>query len=101
MNNKKSPIDRLYIGLIAGLLLPFIVFYLYYKIRHFNDIDFGFYLSMVHKYGLLFKVMSLCVLADLPLFYLFIQLKYWRTSRGIVMACFIYALTVAGYRLFT
>jgi hypothetical protein len=99
--NKTSPFDRLYIGLLAGLLFPMIVFYLYFKIRHWNDVEFSYYLSMIHKYGLLFKVMSLCVLSDLPLFYAFIQFKFWRTSRGIVMACFIYALFVAGYRLFT
>jgi hypothetical protein len=99
--NKTSFFDKIYIGLIAGILLPLIVFYLYFKIRHYNDVEFSFYLSMLHKYGLLFKIMSLCVLADLPLFYAFIQFKFWQTSKGIVMACFIYALTVAGYRLFT
>jgi hypothetical protein len=98
---KSSPFDRLYIGLIAGLLVPLIVFYLYFTVRHHNEIAFGYYLSMLHKYGLLFKVMSLCVLADLPLFFAFIQFKFWRTSRGILMACFLFALFVAGYTLFT
>jgi len=99
--NKTSRFDRLYIGLIAGLLLPLIVFYIYFKVRHQNEIEFGYYLSMLHKYGLFFKVISLCVLADLPLFFAFIQFKFWRTSRGILMACFIFALFVAGYKLFT
>jgi len=99
--NKTPWFDRLYIGLLSGLVLPMIAFYLYFIIRHGNNVEFDYYLSMLHKYGLLFKVMSLCVLVDLPLFYAFIQFKHWRTSRGIVMACFIYALSVAGYKLFS
>jgi len=50
---------------------------------------------------LLFKVVSLCVLVNLPVFYGFIQLKFWQTSKGIVMACFLFAFAVAGYQLFT
>jgi len=54
----------------------------------------------MHEYRLLFKVMSLCVLTDLPLFYLFLQVKWMRAARGVVMACFAFAFMVLGYRIF-
>ena len=92
--------DKIYIGLLSGIVLPLVVFYIYFALRH-GDVDFSFYITMLHRYGLLFKVMSLCVLADLPLFYIFIQLKFWRSARGVVMACFLFAFIVAGYKIFT
>jgi hypothetical protein len=97
----KINFNKLYIGLILGIVVPMILFVAYFFYRHHDsDLTLFNYIAAIHKYGLLFKVMSLCVLADLPLFYIFIRIKYWNTARGVVMACFIFALAVAGYKLF-
>jgi hypothetical protein len=96
---KKTPaIDKTYIGLTLGMIVPLIVFFLYFLFRH-GEVEFLTYLGFLHKYGLLFRVISLCVLVDLPLFYFFIQFKYWRGARGVVMSCFFYAFAVAGYTI--
>jgi hypothetical protein len=97
---KTAVFDKIYIGLILGMIVPLIVFFLYFLFRH-GDVEFLKYLGFLHRYGLLFKVISLCVLVDLPLFYIFIQFKYWRGARGVVMSCFIYAITVAVYTIIT
>jgi len=99
MVTKRPFIDNIYIGLIMGLLFPLIVFYLYYLAKY-NIIEFSTYIRNLHTYRILFKIMSLCVLTDLPLFYLLMQFNYMRATRGIVMACFIYGFAVMGYRLF-
>ncbi len=91
--------DRLWIGITLGFVLPLLIFYLYYLLK-FNDIEFISYLLAMHEYRLLFKVMSLCVLTDLPLFYLFLQLKWMKAARGVVMSCFSFAFMVLGYRIF-
>lgn len=97
--NKKTPIfDRQTSGFVAGFLFPIIVFYIYYWLK-FNDLQFIDYIKSMHHYKLLFKVLSLCVLSDLPVFYLFLQFKWMRGARGIVMACFIFALAVMVYRI--
>jgi hypothetical protein len=93
---KTRTFDRIYIGLILGTFIPLFVFFLYILFRHGN-VQILSYLEILHKFGLLFKVISMCVLVDLPVFYIFIQLKYWRSARGIVMSCFFYAFAVAGY----
>ena len=98
LKKKQATLDKLWIGLILGFVLPLITFYLYYLVK-FNDLQFYDYLRSLHHYRLLFKIMSQCVLADLPLFYLFIQFKYYRGARGIVMACFLFAFGVMGYRI--
>ncbi|MDA3879680.1 MAG: hypothetical protein PF436_04765 [Prolixibacteraceae bacterium] len=98
-NTKKTSVfDRQIIGFITGFIFPAIVFYLYYRLK-FNDLPLFDYIKSMHHYKLLFKVLSLCVLSDLPMFYLFLQLKWLRGARGIVMACFIFAFAVMGYRI--
>ena len=99
LKKKQAALDKTWIGFGMGLLLPVITFYLYYLVK-FNDLVFVDYIKSIHHYRLLFKIMSLCVLSDLPLFYLFIQFKYYKGSRGIVMACFLYAFAVMSYRFF-
>jgi hypothetical protein len=98
MKKKLFSSDKIYIGLILGFLLPLLVFTIYILIRN-GGFNFFPFISKMHKYGLLFRIISLCVLADLPVFYIFIQKKYWRGARGVVMACFFYAFIVAGYTI--
>lgn len=96
---KKLPaLDKTYIGLILGMIVPLIVFFIYFLSRH-GDVEFSRYLGMLHKYGLLFRVLSLCVLVDLPVFFIFIQFKFWRGARGVVMSVFFYAFAVAAYTI--
>ncbi|MDA3928818.1 MAG: hypothetical protein PF541_07640 [Prolixibacteraceae bacterium] len=97
---KRSPFfDKQWLGFIMGLLFPLLIFYLYY-LSKFADLEFFDYLRSVHEYKLLFKTMSLCVLSNLPMFYLLLQFKYYKGTRGVVMACFIYAFFVLAYRIF-
>lgn len=100
MKKKQSFFDKLLPGFLTGIIVPLIIFYLYYLLKY-SDVEFPQYLKMLHKYSLLFKVMSLCVLTDLPVFYIFIHFKQFKGARGMVMACFVYAFAVLAYRIFT
>ncbi len=97
MKNKKR-FDKLKFGLLPGILIPIITFFLYYLLS-FNDVKFEDYLQHIHEYRILFKIMSLCVLTNLPLFYIYIQYKKLRSAQGVVMAVFFYAFMVLAYRL--
>lgn len=100
MVKKKNPFyDKLAFGIIVGLIVPIIFFYAYYLAK-FSEIEFAQYLKSLHQYKLLFKIVSLCVLSNLPVFYLLLQFKLYRSSRGLVMACFFYAFSVLIYRIF-
>lgn len=99
MKKKKTEFDRLYLGIVLGLLVPIITFYIYYQLK-FGEIPFFEYLASLHHYRLLFKILSLCVLTDLPVFYILLQWKKLKTARGVVMACFFFAFAVMGYRIF-
>ncbi|MBN2262689.1 MAG: hypothetical protein JW735_07245 [Prolixibacteraceae bacterium] len=97
--NKQPFFDKTSIGFFLGLLIPATAFALYYYAK-FSDISFMDYMASMHRYKLLFKVLSLCVLSDLPLFYLFLHFKYMKGARGVVAACFLFAFAVMGYRIF-
>jgi hypothetical protein len=96
--NKQIIPDKLYIGLITGTIVPLVAFFVYYKLK-FGSLEFFDYVSSMHQYKLLFKVISLCVLSDLPVFYLFMHFKKMHGARGVVMACFFYAFMVLVYRI--
>ncbi|MFA9390413.1 MAG: hypothetical protein ACERKD_11415 [Prolixibacteraceae bacterium] len=100
LKTKQATLDKILIGLVLGILFPIITFYLYYLVK-FDHLSFGEFIKGLHEYRLLFRIMSLCVLSNLPLFYLFIQFKYLNSSRGIVLACFIFAFAVMAYRFLT
>ena len=99
MKTKTPFFDNIYIGFAIGAIVPIITFVLYYFAK-FNDILFTDYIASIHHYRLLFKILSLCVLADLPVFYLFIHFKLMKVARGVVSACFLFAFMVMGYRIF-
>lgn len=95
---KAKALDKLYIGLLIGLIVPLVTFWLYYLLK-FREVEFTTYIRNIHLYKILFKILSLCVLPDLGVFYLFINNKYNNAAKGVVMACFVYALTVLAYRI--
>ncbi|HKM93113.1 MAG TPA: hypothetical protein VJY41_05625 [Prolixibacteraceae bacterium] len=99
MKNKTPFFDNIYIGFVLGAIVPLITFVLYYFAK-FSDLLFLDYIASIHHYRLLFKILSLCVLSDLPLFYLFIHFKLMKGARGVVSACFLFAFMVMGYRIF-
>lgn len=98
MANKSNRLDKIWLGAGLGFIIPLLAFTLYYLMK-FSDIEFQQYLMALHEYRLLFKVMSLCVLVDLPLFYIFLQFKWLRAARGVVMSCFFFAFVVLIYRI--
>jgi hypothetical protein len=96
---KKLIFDNLWLGFGIGILFPLAAFMIYYQSKY-NNVEFKSFLYTLHTYKLLFKIISLCVLVDLPVFYAFLQFKRYYTARGLVMACFIFAFSVMGYRIF-
>ncbi len=86
-------LDKQWIGIIAGLIFPLLGVFVYYKIAGFR-MDFPHFLREVWQLGVVSKVLSLGVLANLIVFLITTNLKADRLSRGIVVATFIYAAVI-------
>lgn len=96
---RRSKIDRMEIGLLTGLLLPIVVFFLVYLIGE-TSVSFSDYLISMWKLQALVKIMSLCVFTNLAAFWLFLKFKFERAARGVLGATILYAFLVLISRAF-
>lgn len=98
-NYTKRKYDSVWVGLASGIALPFISFIAYYLIynRHMLIISFFNYLKIG---GIFTKVISLCIVPNLLLFYIFLWTKRDKSARGVVISVILYALFLAVMKLF-
>jgi hypothetical protein len=90
---KKNKADNLGLGFLIGVLFPLLIFFVVYQA---NDKSGSFldYLSGLWHLQALIKLGSLCVFANVAVFWIFIKLKYEKTARGILGATILYAFVV-------
>lgn len=82
--------DKLYIGLSAGLLAPFVVILLLYAIR-FNYLSIQEFIHQAILLKVHSKIISIGVFfADLGLFYLFLRLNKNNAAKGVIFAVLSY-----------
>jgi len=89
--NKYS--DHIVTGFIIGLLAPAIAFSVF-SLINYPDRTIIDSLVFYRKGSVLTHVISLSVIANLPVFYLFLNSRKERTAKGIIGASFIYVFIV-------
>lgn len=77
-------------GLFAGLIIPLVSFFLFYLFRY-GHIPFFEFLKYVWFRDILAPLMSLNILPNLLIFYIFIRKNYLFSARGVLLATFIFA----------
>lgn len=77
-------------GFIAGIILPLISFFLFYLFRY-GEIPLIEFIKYVYFRQVLSPVLSLNILPNLIIFYLFIRKDYLRSARGVLLATFLFA----------
>ena len=97
---KDIDLDKFWTGIICGLLAPFIAFIAYYLINYKNmPVDrFIAFLQVGKTYT---SIVTLCILANLAAFYLFIWRKKYNAAKGVLGATFIWAGLVMYLKFFT
>jgi hypothetical protein len=92
--------DRISVGLILGLIAPLIAFSGYYLINYSYMTLQGFvnYIRLGDTYT---PLVSLCVLANLLPFYLFINREKYAATKGVLGATFVWAALVLFLKFFT
>ncbi len=80
-------------GILLGIILPIITFLLVYL---FKDIELSFfdYVKRLIKFDVFTKMLSLSVIPNLLLFYLFLQKNYLYSTRGIIIATIVITVFV-------
>jgi hypothetical protein len=90
MNKLKKYRNKTSSGLLLGLLLPLITVVIVFLVSDKSDSLRDFVNRFIQK-EILTHLISLCVLPNLALFFLFLQKNYFQTVKGILGATFIWA----------
>lgn len=91
----------MYLGLLPGLLLPFLVVFLFYFFR-FSYLSIPEFIRQAIFLKVHMKIISVGVFfADLALFYLFLCYNKNNASKGVILSVFFYFFLFLFYQLFT
>jgi hypothetical protein len=99
MNGMNRRWNNLWIGLIVGLALPLLVFLGFYLIMYAR-VPFSEYVCYTLKMRTLPKILSLCAIPNLGIFYILLNKEYWWATRGIIAAMFVYVLGIVAIKIF-
>ncbi|MEA3443632.1 MAG: hypothetical protein U9R19_02775 [Bacteroidota bacterium] len=94
----RSKFDALYIGLIAGVVVPFIGLFIFYKysFKTLNFLEFAEHVMRINRN----PQFSFSVIANLAVFYIFINKKFYFSAGGVIIATFLYVLVGFIFKYF-
>ena len=84
--------DKLLYGLVPGLLLPVIAFTVFWLLS--SELGISSFLARLHMLGILPKILSLCAIPNLLLFFLYIWTNRNFSARGVIYATMIVAFAM-------
>ncbi len=90
---KEFDFDKVWIGLLLGLLAPFVTLIMYYQINYHN-MSIGHFINYLKMGDTYTPLLSLCTLVNLGVFYPFIWKDKYKGARGVLGATFIWAIIV-------
>lgn len=90
---KRNKLDKFEVGFLAGLVLPVAIFFGVFLASDQTD-SFVQYLKGMWRMQALIKLGSLCVFANVAVFWLFLQKKFEKAARGVLGATILYAFAV-------
>ena len=80
-------------GLVAGLLVPLLALLVFYLFSS-TEMSFSEFVTFIVSRKKLSSLISLSVVPDLLVFFIFIWLNYLYSARGVLAAVFLFALIV-------
>lgn len=92
-------IDNQWFGILLGLIVPVITFYVLYAFAYPN-LKLITFADLFATKSLFSRVLSLAVIPNIAVFFLFIWRNKLSAARGVLAATMIYALVVFGIKLF-
>lgn len=92
-------LNNLWIGLAAGLIIPAIALTSYYFVRY-SDLSLVDFFKVYKNLGILTHIISLSVLPDLLVFFLFIRQNMLKSARGVLLATLLFTFAVLCIRFF-
>lgn len=88
-----SKVNNIKLGLFLGIIAPAITMLAVYLIQ-FSDYGFKELIDLLVYKRVFTKIISLCVIPNLALFFLFLNKNYFYSARGVLFATVLFALFV-------
>jgi hypothetical protein len=87
-------LDSFWKGLFIGILFPIFLYFLYWLFFHYK-IPIWLHIYRLTQFGMLSNIIKICGLGNLLLFYLGLNKKLDKFSKGIIASVVLYAGLVA------
>ncbi|MFT6165997.1 MAG: riboflavin transporter FmnP [Vicingaceae bacterium] len=85
--------DKIWVGIIAGIVLPLVVMGIFY-LSSYSYITVPQFLRKMVFGAIILKLLSLCAVINLGAFFLFYRIEHDKAARGIIFATMILAFVV-------
>lgn len=89
----KASLNKFWFGFVIGLFAPIFVLICYYLLQY-SYLKPDTFLFKIFLTNILSPLLSLCVLVNLCVFFIFIQTESFRPAKGIIGATLIYAVLI-------
>ena len=89
----KKKIDKIIVGLIPGLIVPIIAVLIFYFVQNSTESFFEF-LKSLSLSGVITHSVSIAVLPNLLIFFIFIWTNSYKAAKGVIMATIFYAILI-------
>ena len=95
---EKVRTDTLWFGALAGILIPLLTFMVVYWVRE-SEGGLIAYIDTLYYLRILPKLLSLCLLPNLILFFVFMRLDKLRSAKGVILSLFLFAAPIITFKL--
>ena len=95
----RSKFDAPIVGLVLGVIIPLIGLFIFYKFN-FKTLDFAEFVDYINRKQMFPQLLSLSVVSNLGLFFIFIWKKFYYSAKGVIAATFLYVLVVIILKYF-
>ncbi|MEA3451602.1 MAG: hypothetical protein U9Q83_06820 [Bacteroidota bacterium] len=95
----KKSFNSLIIGLIPGIIIPLFTVYFLYLTKNLA-MEFKQYIEYMIQHKFITKILSVAVVSNLAVFFLFLQGDRYKSARGVILATLIYGLITLVKMLF-
>ena len=95
----QSTLNNIYTGTSLGIIVPLIVVFIFFKVK-FPQFTVSYVLDYSIQMRALPKIISLCVVPNLGIFFLFMWKNFLYSARGVILATFIMTVLVLALKLF-
>lgn len=92
-------LDHVFLGFLLGVIAPSLAILIFYYLN-FSTSDLGSFLNLSVKEKLLSPLLSLCLVVNLGVFYLFIHFEKLFSARGVILATFLFGFIIVLLKFF-